>query len=128
MIEFRLHEGRQQFRTWKVIIDRECWGHPIHASEEYDPKKGKYNVDWTEWQDIPVMQADSMEYDNPPPISTRTIKMQSVPEEIKQNCMSCRFWEPQYNDPIDHCVCRFNPKYIKRYGTDWCGQWQQKRV
>lgn len=50
MIEFRLHEGRQQYRTWRVLFDPNGELHMYLDSADGEVWD---RVDWTEWQDMP---------------------------------------------------------------------------
>lgn len=56
MIEFRLHEGRVQYRMWEVWIDDET--NEMTARKKYRPETEKrvagWDVEWTEWLDVPV--------------------------------------------------------------------------
>ena len=49
MIEFRLHEGKVQYRTWAVWIDDED---VISVCKVWGPT-GQH-IEWTEWQDVPM--------------------------------------------------------------------------
>lgn len=79
MIEFRLHEGKTQFRTWELCVAEDC--HVVHVRESFEGKTRSWSIDWTEWKDVPISEVtDSYDYVNPPANSKRTIKMQRVPE------------------------------------------------
>lgn len=69
MIEFRLHEGRTQYRTWKLYT---------HNSGSVSARGGGGWVDWTEWKEVPIAEAEDSNdysYNNVPAKSERTIKI-----------------------------------------------------
>lgn len=51
MIEFRLHEGRTQYRTWVISIGEY---NVLEARYNYAPGGHDRSIDWTEWMDVPV--------------------------------------------------------------------------
>lgn len=59
MIEFRLHEGRTQYRTWEVDAHKATWDDETSIADgalivSYIYDAGHRYIAWTEWQDVPV--------------------------------------------------------------------------
>lgn len=50
MIEFRLHEGHTQYRTWDVLVLDET----ALIQYDYHEPGGPRTIKWTEWQDVPI--------------------------------------------------------------------------
>lgn len=59
MIEFRLHGGRTQNRTWEVDAHKAAWDDEASIADgtlivSYIYDAGHRCIAWTKWQDVPV--------------------------------------------------------------------------
>lgn len=55
MIEFRVHEGKVQYRTWEVYVCNVDGTVRVSYDDDGD---GNDAIAWTEWQDVPVSNGD----------------------------------------------------------------------